>query len=71
MTWRNRGLQGLLATCLTLRMLPAIRFTGACELTRQLAHRLEAPRLAAIFDALGADPRRAEPLRGYREVTER
>lgn len=41
-TWRNRCRQGLLATCLTLRMLPAIRFTGACELTRQLAHRLEA-----------------------------
>ena len=60
------ALKGLLATCLTLRMLPAIRYTGAfgpytifskfklelqigsrqqhlrCELTRQLAHRLEA-----------------------------
>lgn len=37
----ERIIEGLLATCLTLRMLPAIRYTGACELTRQLAHRLE------------------------------
>eukprot|EP00435_Cladocopium_sp_Y103_P050591 s77_g15.t1 len=37
----ERIIEGLLATCLALRMLPAIRYTGACELTRQLAHRLE------------------------------
>mmetsp|Transcript_70312 Transcript_70312/g.164713 ORF Transcript_70312/g.164713 Transcript_70312/m.164713 type:complete len:578 (+) Transcript_70312:31-1764(+) len=37
----ERIIEGLLATCLTLRMLPAIRYTDSCDLTRQIAHRLQ------------------------------
>mmetsp|Transcript_110918 Transcript_110918/g.312690 ORF Transcript_110918/g.312690 Transcript_110918/m.312690 type:complete len:575 (-) Transcript_110918:79-1803(-) len=37
----ERTIEGLLAACLNLRMLPAIRYTASSELTRQVAHRLE------------------------------
>ncbi|CAJ1365894.1 unnamed protein product [Effrenium voratum] len=37
----DRIIEGLLATCFTLRMLPAIRYTGSCDLTRKLAHQLQ------------------------------
>lgn len=37
----DRTVEGLLAACLTLRMLPVIRYTGSSELTRQLAARLQ------------------------------
>jgi hypothetical protein len=37
----DRTVEGLLAACLNLRMLPAIRYTGSSELTRQVAHRLD------------------------------
>merc|ERR1740130_474181 len=37
----DRTVEGLLAACLTLRMLPAIRYTSASELTRQVAYRLQ------------------------------
>lgn len=37
----DRTVEGLLATCLTLRMSPAIRYTSASELTRQVAYRLQ------------------------------
>jgi len=37
----ERTLEGLLSVCLTLRMLPAIRYTAASQLTRQVAERLQ------------------------------
>lgn len=37
----DRMVEGLLAVCLTLRMHPAIRYTSASELTRQVADRLQ------------------------------
>lgn len=37
----DRTVEGLLATCLTLRMQPAIRYTASSELTRQVAYRLQ------------------------------
>jgi len=37
----ERIIEGLLATCLTLRMMPAIRFTSSSELTKHIAYRLQ------------------------------
>eukprot|EP00927_Polykrikos_kofoidii_P047542 TRINITY_DN41758_c0_g1_i1.p1 TRINITY_DN41758_c0_g1~~TRINITY_DN41758_c0_g1_i1.p1 ORF type:complete len:587 (+),score=116.63 TRINITY_DN41758_c0_g1_i1:107-1762(+) len=37
----ERIVEGLLAACLNLRILPALRYTGSSELTRQVAHRLQ------------------------------
>eukprot|EP00928_Gymnodinium_smaydae_P023726 TRINITY_DN19465_c0_g3_i1.p1 TRINITY_DN19465_c0_g3~~TRINITY_DN19465_c0_g3_i1.p1 ORF type:complete len:566 (+),score=123.06 TRINITY_DN19465_c0_g3_i1:79-1776(+) len=37
----DRTVEGLLAACLNLRMLPAIRYTASSELTQKLAHRLQ------------------------------
>lgn len=37
----DRTLEGLLSVCLTLRMKPAIRYTAASNLTRQVAERLQ------------------------------
>jgi len=37
----DRTLEGLLSVCLTLRMLPAIRYTAASSLTRQVAEKLQ------------------------------
>jgi len=36
----ERTVEGLLAACLTLRMLPAVRYTNASDLTREVAYRL-------------------------------
>mmetsp|Transcript_95452 Transcript_95452/g.269763 ORF Transcript_95452/g.269763 Transcript_95452/m.269763 type:complete len:579 (-) Transcript_95452:375-2111(-) len=37
----ERTIEGLLAACLTLRMLPAIRYTASSDLTRKIADRLQ------------------------------
>jgi len=37
----ERMIEGLLSVCLTLRMLPAIRYTASSHLTRQVAERLQ------------------------------
>jgi len=37
----ERTVEGLLSACLTLRMLPAIRYTAASDLTRRVAQRLQ------------------------------
>jgi hypothetical protein len=37
----DRTVEGLLAVCLALRMTPALRYTAASELTRQVAYRLQ------------------------------
>merc|ERR1719331_1292652 len=37
----DRTVEGLLATCLAMRMMPQIRYTSASELTRQVAYRLQ------------------------------
>lgn len=37
----ERTVEGLLAACLTLRMLPVIRYTGSSRLTKKLASRLQ------------------------------
>lgn len=37
----ERTLEGLLSVCMTLRMLPAIRYTASSDLTRQVAQRLQ------------------------------
>merc|ERR1719498_342206 len=37
----DRTVEGLIAVCLTLRMLPTIRYTSASELTRAVAYRLQ------------------------------
>jgi len=37
----ERMLEGLLSVCLTLRVVPAIRYTGSSQLTRQVAERLQ------------------------------
>jgi vacuolar protein sorting-associated protein 45 len=37
----DRTVEGILAACINLRMLPAIRYTASSELTRQIAQRLD------------------------------
>lgn len=55
----ERTIEGLLACCLTLRMLPAIRYTVGSELTRKVAHHLQT-RIAeeqSLFEAVGRERR--------------
>jgi len=59
----ERIIEGLLATCLTLRLLPAIRYTSSSELTRGIANRLhtrisEEP---SLFDSIAHEKRSSEP----------
>jgi len=57
-----RTVEGLLAACLTLRMLPAIRYTAASDLTRQVAHALQTriTEEQSLFDTINSE-RRGEP----------
>mmetsp|Transcript_30432 Transcript_30432/g.86796 ORF Transcript_30432/g.86796 Transcript_30432/m.86796 type:complete len:580 (+) Transcript_30432:119-1858(+) len=50
----DRMLEGLLSVCLTLRMLPAIRYTAASGLTKQVAQRLQMriQEEAALFETI-------------------
>lgn len=61
----DRTVEGLLAACLALRMMPAIRYTNASELTRQVAYRLQS-RLTeeqSLFEVVERDTRgEAQPV---------
>lgn len=55
----ERIIEGLLAACLTLRVLPAIRYTSSSELTRSIASRLQA-RISeeqTLFDRIAHEKR--------------
>jgi len=58
----DRTVEGLLAACLTLRMMPAIRYTSSSELTRQVAIRLQSHIAEAkcLFESMEQDSRRGE-----------
>jgi len=53
----DRTVEGLLATCLTMRMMPIIRYTSASELTRQVAYRLQSriTEEQSLFDTIERD----------------
>jgi len=58
----ERIVEGLLSACLTLRMLPAIRYTASSDLTRQVAFRL-ANRLKeemSLFEDINAREKKGE-----------
>jgi len=59
----DRIVEGLLATCLALRMLPVIRFTASSELTRQIAYRLQSriTEESSLFEASGREARNEAP----------
>lgn len=58
----ERTVEGLLAACLTLRMLPAIRYTASSDLTRQVAHRLQTriTEEQSLFDTINSE-KKGEP----------
>jgi len=53
----ERIVEGLLAACLTLRMLPAIRYTAASDLTRQVAYKLQTriTEEQSLFDTINSE----------------
>jgi hypothetical protein len=55
----DRTVEGLLAACLTLRMLPAIRYTAASDLTRQVAQQLQTriTEEQSLFDTINSERR--------------
>lgn len=60
----ERMVEGLLATCLTLRMLPVIRYTSASELTRQVGLRLQSrmQEEQSLFDEIEREKKGEGPV---------
>lgn len=56
----ERIVEGLLATCLMLQMMPSIRYTAASELTRQVAYKLHSriTEEQSLFDTMDRDRER-------------
>jgi len=59
----DRTVEGLLATCLAMRMAPVIRYTSASELTRQVAYRLQSRIMEeqTLFEPIEREKKNAAP----------
>lgn len=60
----DRIVEGLLATCLTLRMMPVIRYTNASEISRQIGYRLQSriQEEQSLFDGIEREKKNEGPV---------